>query len=63
MKNTVKLFVAAFVVAIAASCGGTKTESTDTKDTVVAETPVPAPDTTTTSADTTATSADTTAVK
>jgi hypothetical protein len=62
MKNTVKLFVAAFVVAVAASCGS-KTESAEVKDSVVAETPAPAPDTTAAAADTTAAATDTTAVK
>jgi hypothetical protein len=60
MKNTVKLFVAAFVVALAASCGSKNESTGETKDTVTVQTPVTA-DTTSTSADTTATSADTTA--
>lgn len=59
MKNTLKLIVAAFVVAIAASCGA-KNESSENTDTVTVETPAPAPDTTTIPADTIA--VDTTAV-
>ena len=59
MKNTLKLIVAAFVVAIAASCGA-KTESSDNADTTVVETPV-APDTTVV-VDSTATPVDTAAV-
>jgi hypothetical protein len=62
MKNTVKLFVAAFVVAVAASCGA-KTESSENQDTVVTESPVVAPDTTAVSADTTAAAVDTTAAQ
>lgn len=62
MKNTAKLFVAAFVVAIAASCGA-KSEnagSAENVDTTATETVAPAP----VEADTTETvSADTTAVQ
>jgi hypothetical protein len=60
MKNTVKLIVAAFVVTLAVSCG-TKSETGETKDTVVVETPAAAPDTTIVPADTLAN--DTTVVK
>jgi hypothetical protein len=51
MKNTLKLILAAFVVAIAASCGA-KTDSNENKDSVVVETPAAAPDTTTVPSDT-----------
>jgi hypothetical protein len=42
MKNTLKLIVAASIVAIAASCGA-KNESSENTDTVTVETPAPAP--------------------
>ena len=57
MKNTLKLFVAAFIVAIAASCGAKteSAESTEPTDTVTVETPAPVvEDTTTVPVDTTA---------
>jgi len=61
MKNTLKLIVAAFVVAIAASCGAKTDSSENAGDTTAVEAPV-APDTTTVPADTTNTS-DTTSVQ
>lgn len=54
MKNTVKFLFVALAMTAMISCGGGKTESTETTtDSVATEAPAPAPDTTAV-ADTTA---------
>ncbi len=42
MKNTLKLIVAASIVAVAASCGAKTESSSENADTVSIEAPVPA---------------------
>lgn len=47
MKNTLKFMFVALVMTAMVSCGGGKTETTETKDSVATEAPAPAPDSTT----------------